>query len=227
MLHSSHQTLNKPRVKKDIHHTGQGIHHTRHHGVINVLFCTQCDQCPVWWMSFFTHSVMKVWCLKFDECLVWSMSGVINVLFHTPCDQCLVWWTSHLINVGQSQIGFLRTFVPNLCRLTLLVWINTCARAGSYVMLRLSSNNSPTLIFAGTLVLKVHQSKGRLQKHESRKLSVKGVPPSPWWTARGGFFSEKDAFCPKNTVFQWIFLKKSLRKRVSKSQWKKKVNGKS
>ena len=90
-------------VKKD-------IHHTRHNGVINVHFCTWCDQCSVWWMSFFTHGVFNVlfytqcdecpeWSMpfsthcvmnvRFDECLVWWMSSVMNVFFYTRCDECL------------------------------------------------------------------------------------------------------------------------------------------
>ena len=52
--------------------------------------------CPVWWMSYFTHSVVDVRC---GGCLVWWMSGVVDVW----CGGCpillIVWWMSGVVVV--------------------------------------------------------------------------------------------------------------------------------
>merc|ERR1712001_653785 len=71
----------------------------------------RCGGCLVWWMSYFTHSVVDVWCggclvwwmsffyLWCGGCLVWWMSGVVDVLFYTWCGGCPVWWMSGVVDV--------------------------------------------------------------------------------------------------------------------------------
>ena len=75
-------------------------------GVVNVLFCTRCGGCLVWWMS----GVVDIWC---GGCLVWWLSGVVDVLFNPWCGGCLVWWISGVVDVWcvRSLCGGCRTIL--------------------------------------------------------------------------------------------------------------------
>ena len=55
----------------------------------------------MWWMSYFTHGVVDVWC---GGCLVWWMSGVVDVWSGGCPSLPMVWWMSGVVDVGVVDV---------------------------------------------------------------------------------------------------------------------------